>query len=207
MKRVCVLLFVVMMVFGLSVTVNATLYDRGGGLIYDDDFNITWLQDANYAMTSGYDADGLMNWDQAMTWADNLVFGVYDDWRLPTALNHDGTRPCAEYSCIGSEMGHLYYTELGNSAYGPLNNTGFFTNLQQGHYWSGTEWSSNPYAYAWDFNFDNGHQFVNMLSKGSNNYALAVRLGDVAAVPEPGTLLLLGSGLGGLIVYRKRRHG
>jgi len=46
----------------LSGAAQATLIDRGGGLIYDDVLNITWLQDANYAMTSGYDADGRMNW-------------------------------------------------------------------------------------------------------------------------------------------------
>jgi hypothetical protein len=45
-------------------------------------------------------------------------------------------------------MGHLYYTELGNSAGGPLNKrftdgltgeTEFFLNLQPSFYWSGTE--------------------------------------------------------------------
>ena len=30
-------------------TASATLIDRGGGLIYDTDLDITWLQDANYA--------------------------------------------------------------------------------------------------------------------------------------------------------------
>ena len=33
--------------------VYAALHDRGSGLIYDDVLNITWLQDANYAKTSG----------------------------------------------------------------------------------------------------------------------------------------------------------
>ena len=38
----------------LPFTANAALYDRGNGLIYDDVLDITWLQDANYAKTSGY---------------------------------------------------------------------------------------------------------------------------------------------------------
>lgn len=55
--------------FGIGVfgAVSATLWDRRGGLIYNDHLNITWLQDANYAKISGYDADGLLIWNQAMT--------------------------------------------------------------------------------------------------------------------------------------------
>ena len=33
-------------------TAQAGLFDRGGGLIYDDFFDITWLQDANYCATN-----------------------------------------------------------------------------------------------------------------------------------------------------------
>lgn len=32
---------------------QATLIDRGSGLIYDDVQNLTWLQDASYFATSG----------------------------------------------------------------------------------------------------------------------------------------------------------
>lgn len=52
----------------LSTSANATLIDRGNGMIYDSDQALTWLQDANYAKTSGYDADGRMTWDAATTW-------------------------------------------------------------------------------------------------------------------------------------------
>ena len=45
---------------GLVSTVNAELFDRGNGLIYDDVLDVTWLQDAQYAKISGYDADGMM---------------------------------------------------------------------------------------------------------------------------------------------------
>ena len=53
---------------------QAALLDRGGGLLYDNVLDLTWLQDANYAKTSGYDADGRMNWADATTWAANLSF-------------------------------------------------------------------------------------------------------------------------------------
>jgi len=53
----------------LSTGAQAVLIDRGGGLIYDDVLDLTWLQDANYAQTSGHDADGRMTWNNAVAWA------------------------------------------------------------------------------------------------------------------------------------------
>ena len=143
-----------------------------------------------------------------MAWADNLVYGGYDDWRLPTTLIPDPS--CSNqsegtsfmgYNCTGSEMGHLYYTELGNSASGPLANTGPFTNLQARSDWSGTEYAPIT-GIAWVFYSGGGGQLAG--SEDSNHYAWAVHPGDVAAVPEPGTLLLLGSGLAGIAIWRKR---
>lgn len=72
---------------GLLSTANANLEARAGGMVYDDVLDITWLADANYAATSGYDQDGRMNFSAANTWAAGLSYGGYDDWRLPTALN------------------------------------------------------------------------------------------------------------------------
>ena len=65
-----------------SGAVQAALNDRGGGLIFDDVLNITWLADANYAQTSGFisvfgvfGSNGGMPFSQANTWAANLSFG------------------------------------------------------------------------------------------------------------------------------------
>lgn len=61
-------------------------------MIYDDVLKITSLQDGNYAETSGYVApasrnvarpNGRTNWDEANTWAANLSYGGFSDWRLP----------------------------------------------------------------------------------------------------------------------------
>src|SRR5688500_20181476 len=76
-----------------AATSHAALIDRGGGLIYDDVLNVTWLQDASYSETSGYAAGGNLSWNQAVDWTSNLSYydsvrGVtYDDWRLPTTVN------------------------------------------------------------------------------------------------------------------------
>jgi len=55
---------------GLAAPAQAALFDRGGGLIYDDVLDITWLQDANLAASNtfgvgGIDAAGWMTWDTA----------------------------------------------------------------------------------------------------------------------------------------------
>lgn len=104
-KWFCVLL-VVLFIFGMVGTAHAALYDRGGGLIYDSTLDITWLQDARYAMTSGYDADGLMTWTEATAWAASLEYGGYDDWRLPAMPG-----VAFGYSPRG-ELGHMWYEDL-----------------------------------------------------------------------------------------------
>lgn len=84
----------------VSTLSHADLIDRGGGLIYDDVLDITWLQDTNYALNdpnaSAEARDGMMIWYEANAWVDSLSYydevrGVaYDDWRLPTASPING---------------------------------------------------------------------------------------------------------------------
>ena len=110
-------------------TAHAALIDRGGGLIYDDVLNVTWLQDANYAKTSGYDADGEMTWSWAVRWADELSYydsvrgTTHTDWRLPTIIDtgavgcdfaYTGTDCGYNVDASTSEMASLFYDTLGN---------------------------------------------------------------------------------------------
>ncbi len=114
---------------GLSTTAQATLMDRGNGMIYDSDQDITWLQDANYAKTSGYDDDGRMYWDEAMAWVDGLIYGGYDDWRLPTIIDTDepgvgdwnnmlgGNDSGYNVDTSTSELAYMFHDILGNESW------------------------------------------------------------------------------------------
>jgi hypothetical protein len=194
----------------LTLSANAALYDRGNGLIYDDVMDITWLQDANYAQTSGYDGDGAMNWANANTWAAGLSYGGYDDWRLASV----GNAPVTGYNVTTGELGHMFYNNLGNtSSTSILNNVSFtdatlgggtesFLNVQSSVYWFGEEFAPNPNT-AWAFSTSNGNQYNP--GKVISYYGWAVRAGDVSSVPVPAAAWLFGTALLGLAGV-KRRH-
>lgn len=128
------------------------LIDRGFGLIYDTERDITWLQDVNYAATSGHSRDGQMTWPDAMRFVQSLYYRGIRGWRLPNARNPDGSGPETGSNAIGSELGHLY---LDVFAHHP----GIVT-LKNGVvpciFWTGTEANAEE-AYAFDlFNLRQG---------------------------------------------------
>jgi hypothetical protein len=152
MNRILISLMTMLLVFGLAISSHAMLIDRGGGMIYSTDMNVTWLQDAKYARTSGYDADGEMNWFEAMEWAQNLSYGGYDDWRLPTYVA--GGENQREDAPLEHEMAYLVFIELGSdgSDFGPFINV-----IEEGErwwiYWSSSEFPPND---AGEYHIDCG---------------------------------------------------
>jgi len=198
---------------GLSGAAQAALEGRDlNGSIdsfeayYDTDLDITWLADANM--------NGTMNWVAANAWAATLSFtdgvNVYGNWRLPTTLQPDATCESQPggifYNCTGSEMGHLFYSELGGTAGQSILTSADpdlakFTNLQAYSYWSATEYGPGV---AGDFSFYGGGQ--SGAGKNGGFYTLAVSPGDIgiAAIPEPETYAMMLAGL--LFIGFAKRH-
>ena len=114
LSAVTIFFITFLMVTAYSQTSFATLVDRGGGLIYDSEYDITYLQDIEWAYTSGYDSDGIMTWYDAMDWVENLEYYdsvrgvIWDDWRLPTAIDADGTVNMTKKPRT-DEIGHIFY--------------------------------------------------------------------------------------------------
>lgn len=84
------------------------LIDRGRGLLYDVERDITWLQDANYAKTLRRTPDGQMTWYDAQAWVAGLEVRGITGWRLPDARKADGTGPREGENSAEGEIGHLF---------------------------------------------------------------------------------------------------
>jgi len=120
-----------------SFSAQATLYDRGNGLIYDETLKVTWLQDANYANTSGHvtsagrnvtNTNGKMTWDEAIEWSEQLNYAGFGNWRLPDTKPVNGTNFQIHVSFDGSsdfgehitspqsELSYMYFVNLHNAS-------------------------------------------------------------------------------------------
>lgn len=134
---------------------------------YDTVLDITWVADASLAKTTGYDADGRMNWPEAHVFISSLNAANYlgaSNWRLPEVgpvngsyfsfgFSHIGKHdlgqnlgaPGTVYAgSTGSEFSHLMYNSLGlKSLCDPVLSSDNTCVAQAG---SGLEGASLPFA-------------------------------------------------------------
>lgn len=178
--------------FGSVVWLDNTY---GGGIWWSHDYWQNFLtSDLTVHVNPGY----------TISWTD-------DSWRLPRTLDNgiyypaeDGTSSTG-YNITSSELGHLWYTELGNTAHEIMSNAGEFDHLGKRVYWSETEPAINTNN-AYCFVTETGLQ--THMNKESGYSFMFVRSAEVdtTPVPEPSTLLLVAGGLAGLVGWRMRQR-
>src|SRR5688572_13134405 len=133
-KKAARVLLIGAMSLAASASSQAALIDRGSGLIYDNVLNVTWMLDVALSGTQG--GSGIFNWSGAQDWAQQLVYGGYDDWRLPTLKPVNGSTFNLVFHCDGSadygygiaapggasagftgnELAYMYHVNLGNTS-------------------------------------------------------------------------------------------
>lgn len=237
MNRCLVLSSMILCLSLLSSAAHATLVTIGTARYNGVDYNLIWDDDnnGNSVVWLDYTHQGEY-WTNQTAWTAGLVSDlsidlsagysvIWDDisWRLPHTLDgsldfgYDGSTTRG-YNITSSEMGHLFYEELGNKGlyavdgttpqdgWG-LTHTGDFQHLIKSRYWSDTEYGKLP-VLAWTFNLSTGDQRTYHKWDG-RYYGLAIRSGQVSLTPtpEPASCLLFGIGLLGLagITRRGRR--
>jgi hypothetical protein len=173
---------------------------------YDTELDITWLADANYAQTSGWDpnGDGKLKRGEHQSFVrdlNNSTLLGFNDWRLPMMLDiggdgcnysNDGTDcgynvETSDSSDVYSEYASLFDDTLGNvgrfdtagNEFQPgwgLSNTGPFSNVQSSIYWTDTAYAPNPFNEGWFFALGSGGQDV--MPNSQTWFSWVVRNGD-----------------------------
>jgi len=199
----------------LSFSTNASLVPvLNGQAYYDDVLDMTWLTDANYAKTSGYDLFGHLTWADANAFIDSLNdanYLTFNDWRLPNmdingdnviTPNFDEPRTDAELKYLNTDYS---INRSSPEAAEP------FTNLQPMRYWSSTlQPPSGDAAFALDFSYSPTPGNFNGNRPGSALLTeklpvWVVRSGN-SVVPIPAAVYLFGSALG-LLGWMRRGNG
>jgi hypothetical protein len=203
--------------FLLVTNSKAALTDLGGGLVYDDTLDVTWLQDGLYIQNT-YFSDGIraVSWTEAKDTVSAMTYAGVNGWRLPhMGTSYDNPDNLDAYdSSVTNELGNLFYSTLGLEGYHDPLNEGqlpwdpdtvaiptsaladeFFPSLNYLGIWTDTPvvLDGEESNFAWYFHFHFGQTHYD--GQGGPQTVWAVHDGLVAPVPVPPAFLLMGSGV------------
>ncbi len=183
---------------------------------YDNVLDLTWLANPKAAAGSTFDdgpstTDGNLSWASTQAWLGSLNSAVHlgaADWRLPDVdVNGDTIivgcgGPAA---CPDNEMGHhSQANDVQFHAICQLSGVcdpGPFGSIGANYYWSSTPAPGANTAWAFYFPMNEIWTLDKVSGGGA---AWAVRDGDIASVPAPGAIWLLGTGLGAIGWMRRQ---
>ncbi len=119
--------------------------DNGDRTVTESNTGLMWQQDEG----------GSMNWEDAISYCEDLSLAGYTDWRLP---NIRGLESITD-----------------DSIYNPAIDTNLFPDAHASYYWSSTASASDP-SYAWSVGFSIGN--VGYSYKSHDCYVRCVRGGQ-----------------------------
>ncbi len=131
--------------------------DNGDGTVTDSNTGIMWQQAEG----------GSMNWEDAITYCEDISLAGYNDWRLPNIKE------------LMSIMDESLYNNI---------DTNYFPDAHASNYWSSTTCASDS-SCAWSIHFQSGQ--VNFYyNKSENFYARCVRGGGMFKLIPAGTFTM-----------------
>lgn len=207
-----------------TASAQAALYDRGGGLIYDDYLDVTWMQDASYVSNQAVNWTTAHDMVSGLEYQDTARNTVWTDWRMPTidpgtysGWGFDLQSGESNYNAYdtspsgANELAYMYYVNLGFEGNGdlltapellplPESPEGSYNPFQNINYlgiWTDSHVGGDaPESQVWYFHFHFGRTLTD---GGSDTQTIwAVRDGDVglpSPVPVPPAFWLMGSSL------------